>query len=112
MAKHYPFVDDLASRLDAARAKRGLSYGRLGEMAEVDTAHVWRICRGEFATLSSSVLKICNELDVKPQGKVPTNASALDGTEARLAAEVIAAWDRTEAGAQLLTRVLRALRHA
>lgn len=112
MAKQYPSASDLASQLEAARARRGLSYGRLGELAEVDTAHAWRICHGEFVTLSSSVLRICNALGVKTEGKVPESSSGPDGTEARLAAEVLAAWDRTEEGAQLLTRVLRALRHA
>lgn len=110
MAKHYPLVDALAKRIEAARIARTLSFERLGQMAEVNAAQAWRICQGDFATLNPSVLKICNALDLEPEGDVKAQRAAANPIEARLAAEAIAAWDRTEAGARLLTRVLRAFR--
>lgn len=110
MATPYPFVDQLASRLEAARKERRLSVARLGKLAGVDGAQAWRICRGDFATLNPGVLKICNELGVTPRGAMFPVSEGLDGIEAQLATEAVAAWDRTEAGAQLVLRVLRALR--
>lgn len=111
MAKRYPFVERLASRLAAARKDRALSYAQLGALAEVDRAQAYRICLGQFATLNPGVLRICSALGVAPEGGTDA-ADPLEGMEAQLAAEAIAAWDRTKEGAQLVMRVLRALRPA
>ena len=111
MAKRYPFVDALHERIEAARMARGLSFERLGALADVNAAQVWRICQGDFATLNPSVLKICKVLGLSPDDVDWAAATPVaDPIEAQLAAEAIAAWDRTDAGARLLTRVLRALR--
>lgn len=110
MAKPYEHASDLANELSARREERRLSYENLGFMAGVDVAQAFRICHGEFKTLNPSVLKICNVLGIHPKadGMVlqPTGSNA---TEAMLSAEVLTAWDRTKAGAELLKRVLRAL---
>lgn len=111
MARRYRHVETLAAKIDAARESRGLTYDQLGAVAGIDVGQTWRICKAKFATLNPGVLKICNALGVRPEidGLVVPDVGA-DGAEAKLAAEVVAAWDRTEAGARLLTRVLRALR--
>lgn len=111
MAKQYPSARALGKRIDGARSTRRLSYARLGQLAQVNGAQAWRICRGEFATLNPSVLRICSVLRLRPD-EAWAAATAPDPVEAQLAAEAIAAWDRTEAGAELLTRVLRAFRGA
>lgn len=111
MAKQYPSARALGKRIDGARSARRLSYARLGHLAQVNGAQAWRICRGEFATLNPSVLRICSVLHLRPD-EAWAAAPGPDPVEAQLAAEAIAAWDRTEAGAVLLTRVLRAFRGA
>ena len=111
MAKPYLHVDALAKEIEAARCERGLTYGQLAALAEIDAAQAWRICRARFSTLNPGVLRICNAVGVRPEwsgGLIPPTTPG--ATETKLAAEVVAAWDRTEAGAQLLTRVLRAFR--
>lgn len=111
MAKPYRHAQHLANEIEAARRERGLTFGRLAALAEVDTAQAWRICNAKFTTLNPGVLRICNAIGVMPEGDGGLVPPAGPGaTEAKLAAEAVAAWDRTEAGAQLLTRVLRAFR--
>lgn len=113
MAKRYEHVSALAQEIAARRQEQALSFEKLGLLAGVDVAQAFRICRGEFKTLNPSVLKICKALGIQPKadGMVlqPAGGSA---TEAMLSAEVLTAWDRTEAGAELLKRVLRALQPA
>ncbi|HXA40284.1 MAG TPA: hypothetical protein VNW53_14895 [Phenylobacterium sp.] len=90
-----------------------MTFEQLGTLAEVDGAQAWRICRGDFTTLNPSVLKICNALGIEPEAEgLVVPAAKTTSVEAKLAAEVLAAWDRTEEGARLLTRVLRAFHKA
>lgn len=113
MAKNYEHISGLAKEISVRRQKQSLSYENLGFMAGVDVAQTFRICRGEFKTLNPSVLKICNVLQIEPKADgMVLQAVGNSATEAMLSAEVLTAWDRTEAGAELLKRVLRALRVA
>lgn len=76
----------------------------------MDVAQAFRICRGEFKTLNPSVLKICNALEIQPEADgMALQPRGDNEMEVMLSAEVLTAWDRTEAGAMLLKRVLRAL---
>lgn len=110
MAKRYEHASSLSEQIRARQRERSLSFEKLGVLAGVDGSQVFRICRGEFKTLNPSVLKICNVLGIQPKadGLVlhPSGASEM---EAMLSAEVLTAWDRTDSGAMLLKRVLRAL---
>jgi transcriptional regulator with XRE-family HTH domain len=110
MARRYPHASSLAIELERARLDRGLTYEQLGALAEVDTGQVWRICKGEFATLNPGVLRICSALGVQPNDGGGNRGVSPLGVEATLAAEAVAAWDRTDTGAKLIMRVLRALR--
>lgn len=108
MAKGYPHIVALARVIADRRVALGLSFTQLGALAGVDGGQAFRVCRGEFKTLNPSVLKICNALDIQPKGSQPLVQADIS-IEAMLAAEAIRAWDRTESGAHLLTRVLRAI---
>lgn len=113
MAKHYKHALTLSRQISLGRRQRTLSFEQLGILADVNAAQVFRICRGEFKTLNPSVLRICNVLCIQPEGEGMTlRPSGNDQTESMLSAEVLTAWDRTEAGAMLLKRVLRALHPA
>ncbi len=110
MAKRYKHASTLSRAISARRLDRALSYENLGVLSGVDGAQTFRICRGEFKTLNPSVLKICNTLGIQPEADglalQPTGSNEM---EVMLSAEVLTAWDRTEAGALFLKRVLRAL---
>lgn len=110
MAKRYKHASTLARTISARRCERALSFENLGVLAGVDGAQVFRICRGEFKTLNPSVLKICNVLEIQPEADgITLQPRGENEMEAMLSAEVLTAWDRTEAGAMFLKRVLRAL---
>ena len=110
MAKPYKYASSLAKEIDDRRKKRSLSFEKLGVLSDVDTAQTFRICRGDFRTLNPSVLKICNALDVVPDlGEANKSPSHPNELEKMLSAEVLAAWDKTDAGEMFLKRVLRAL---
>ncbi len=113
MAEQYEHAPRLAKEISDRRHDLSLSFEKLGLLSDVDTSQVYRICRGEFRTLNPSVLKICSVLGISPvaDGTVlrPKGSNAI---ETRLSAEVLSAWDKTEAGAKVLIRVLRALRQS
>lgn len=111
MAQRYSHASSLAAQISARRQKRALSFEQLGLLAGVDGSQVFRICRGDFKTLNPSVLKICNALGIQPLAEgLAIPAPQVGDHAAMLSAEVLAAWDRTDAGAKKLKRVLRALR--
>lgn len=110
MAKRYEHASTLSKAISVRRRERNLSFENLGFLAGVDGAQAFRICRGEFKTLNPSVLKICNVLGIQPEADgMALQPRGDNEMEAMLSAEVLTAWDRTEAGAMLLKRVLRAL---
>jgi hypothetical protein len=111
MSKRYPHAASLAEQIAAKRRARALSFERLGALASVDASQAFRICRGEFKTLNPSVLKICNALGIHPPAEGYAYPQAEESNQAAmLSAEVLSSWDRTDAGALRLRRILRALR--
>lgn len=111
MAKQYSYRESLAASLEAERRTRGLSYAQAGAAAGIDTAQAMRICNGNFVTLSANVLRLCQALDVEPEGddlRLPVSGAS--HSAARLQSEVIAAWDETQEGAENLIVLLRAVR--
>lgn len=105
----------LIRRINQRRGRLGLSYAALGERAEVDPSQVSRICRGEFATYSDSVMQICRVLgvsvrpgDSQPPPALPTR-SRKAAAWAELERSVRRAWDDTPAGAERLARVIAAV---
>ena len=111
MARRYPHAPELARRIEAGRLERSLSFQDLGILAFVDGSQAFRICRGEFKTLNPGVLRICNALGIRPSAEGHAVPQPREGDYASmLSTEVLASWDRTEAGAKRLRRILRALR--
>jgi|LNFM01.1.fsa_nt_gb transcriptional regulator with XRE-family HTH domain len=106
---------DLLERMRAARSERGLSYAALGERADVDPSQVSRICRGDFATFSDSVVRICQVLGVRLRStdaeppRAPLVKAGTDVAWARLERSVRRAWDKTPAGADRLAKVMAAV---
>jgi transcriptional regulator with XRE-family HTH domain len=110
MAKRYEHASTLSRAISARRQERGLSFEKLGVLSGVNGAQAFRICRGEFKTLNPSVLRICNALGIQPEADgMALQPRGDNEIEVMLSAEVLTAWDRTEAGAMLLKRVLRAM---
>ncbi|MCR5870900.1 helix-turn-helix transcriptional regulator [Sphingomonas sp. J344] len=105
----------MVRRMQAARGRLGLSYAALGERAGVDASQVSRICRGEYATFSDSVVRICTVLgerlrsgDAEPLPALPA-ARRTDAAWAKLERSVRSAWDETPAGAERLAKVIAAV---
>jgi transcriptional regulator with XRE-family HTH domain len=108
---------DLLRHIEAARQSMGLSYAALAERTGVDSSQVSRICRGEFATFSDSVVRICTALSVQIAG--PRSATSTfvagralpetDASWAKLERSVRRAWDKTPQGADRLARVITAV---
>jgi transcriptional regulator with XRE-family HTH domain len=108
---------DLLRRIKAARHGLQLSYAVLAERADVDPSQVSRICRGEFATFSDSVVRICTVLGVQVGDAVSTPSGAIAGNGPKktnmswekLERSVRRAWDKTPKGADRLAKVIAAV---
>lgn len=114
---------DLERRIRQARKRSRLTNAALAELAKVDPSQVSRICRGDFRTISDSVVRICTALKVpiaaRPAssgGRGPFQPDAASAAEirsdaawARLEKSVRKVWDRTPQGADRLARVLEAV---
>ena len=106
---------ELVRRIQARRTRLELSYAALGERAGVDSSQVSRICRGQFATYSDSVVRICMVLgerlrstDAEPPPAPPASRGR-EAAWAKLERSVRRAWDETPAGAERLARVIAAV---
>lgn len=113
--------NDLRRRIIAARAASTLRNIEIARATGVDAGQASKIARGEFSTLSDSVVKICNVLGVDLlSGKdASPDAAAAAGADARRAAawnrletSVRRAWDETPDGADRLIRIVDAFREA
>lgn len=101
--------DALARELESRRKEKRLSFRDLSKVASVDAGQASRICRGEFATFSENVIRVCLALDVA----VPLQGVEVEpepGMDPRLHAALVAAWDRSPEGTERLIRALDALR--
>ena len=111
MARGHPDPKGLGEALERKRRGRKLTYEALARVADVHLTTAFRVCRGDFKTLHQGVLRVCKALHVSPDlGQLTSPEEAADPLAAMLQAEVIRAWDRSERSADILKRVLRALR--
>jgi transcriptional regulator with XRE-family HTH domain len=100
----------LGEAIETERKLRGLSYALLGDQVGVDASQAFKICKGRFATINPSVIRLCATLDVKISYEGINAPRLAEATSAaQLQAAVLAAWDSTPQGAQRLKRILRAL---
>ena len=110
MAKQYPLSNILSKEIESRRRARGLGYRKLGELAGVDSAHVYRICQGEFTTLGASVVSICRILGVDPDAdEILIRSYGHGELYEMLKSELETAWDGSSSHAILIRRILRAL---
>lgn len=110
MARQYPLSNVLSQEIEARRRARTLGYRKLGELAGVDSAQVYRICQGEFTTLSPSVVSICRVLGVDPEAEeISIRSYCHSELHAMLRDELDKTWDGSSSHAIVIRRVLRAL---
>ncbi len=86
----------------------GLNYSEIDVIARVHPSQVSRICRGEFKTLSHSVVQVCKALGVEI-GTIKIDELADDALAQRLKRSVLEVWDQTPADAKRLVRFLHDL---
>ncbi len=97
-------IEKLAFKVRAALERKGLSHASLAALADVDPSQISRISRGQFRRISENVMRVCKELGIEVAG----GPVVQDDPLARyLQAEVLKVWDKTPAGAERLTRLLR-----
>jgi transcriptional regulator with XRE-family HTH domain len=113
---------DLERTIRQARKRSRLTNAALADLAKVDPSQVSRICRGDFRTISDSVVRICTALKVpittraaspgvggpSQADETPVAEIRTDAAWARLEKSVRKVWDRTPQGADRLARVLEA----
>ncbi|MFD9900118.1 helix-turn-helix domain-containing protein [Mesorhizobium sp. NPDC059025] len=104
---------DLVRRINDQRLQADLSYAELAELADVDASQVSRICRGQFITFGSGVVRICTALGLQVDlGKETSAAEArrpIDPNWLKLERSIRRAWDNTPAGAERLAKIITAV---
>lgn len=108
--------DELRLQVVAARAASSLTNAEIARATGVDPGQTSKICRGQFDTLSDSVLKILKALGVRRGEQSGLQSSARAQGEARRSAawrrlenSMRRAWDETPDGADRLARVIDAV---
>jgi transcriptional regulator with XRE-family HTH domain len=97
---------NLADAIDQRQRQLGISYSEIARRTGIHVGQVSRICRGEFKTVSASVMQICKILDVQFDVLTP-RYSALENHQRRLEIGVLEIWDKTPEDAGRILRLLR-----
>lgn len=97
--------NNIRDRIKARLSESGLKIAQIARMTKVDAGQVSRICRGEFRTLSSNVVQICNILDVEIGGHVQRQGNL----DSRLVARLMDLWDGTPEDTLRLSQLLAQL---
>lgn len=98
-------LDDLKNRIRQSLKVQSRSYAELGRLATVDPGQVWRICSGDFRTISNNVVQVCKVLGV-PVETVRTGLREDDVSWDRLELSLRNLWDQTPEGADRIARIL------
>lgn len=101
--------ESIARQLQLAQKKQGLRVAEISRLSRVDSGQTSRILRGEFRTLSHSVVEICRVLGVRV-AFVKTPIASTVNYERMITDSAIRAWDKTPEGATRLVRLLNDLR--
>jgi transcriptional regulator with XRE-family HTH domain len=102
-------IGRLGAAMRARREALGKPVAEVARAAGVHASQVSRILGGQFSTLSHSVVRICMVLGVDPATALEADLPAdpePDGSARRLQQRLLAAWDRTPADADRLSRFL------
>lgn len=96
---------ELRRQIAAAHAGTALSDAEIAGLTKVHPSQVGRICRGDFKTISHSVVQICKILGLETDGQAasPPNERM---AWLKLEASVRKLWDKTPEGADKIVRVL------
>jgi transcriptional regulator with XRE-family HTH domain len=102
-------IGRLGAAMRARREALGLPIAEVAQASGVHASQVSRILLGQFSTLSHSVVRICTVLGIDPA--TAEEADRLAGSEPdaaarRLQQRLLAAWDRTPADADRLSKFL------
>jgi len=98
-------ISALRKRIATARFVSLLSDTEIGSLTRVHPSQVGRICRGEFKTISNSVVQICKAIGIQME-TAPLDASEEGVAWRRLEASLRSLWDNTPEGAEKIVRVL------
>ncbi len=93
----------------ARREVLGISVAQVARASGVHASQVSRILLGQFKIRSYSVMQICTALGIEPNTAMEAERSASSETDRaahRLQQRLFAAWDRTPADAERLSRFL------
>lgn len=101
-------IGELKERISAQCKLRGLRYAEIGRLARVHPSQVWRICAGEFRTVSNNVVQVCKVLGVEVETVKGPDRDGDDSWD-RLEGSLRNLWDRTPEGARRLKRILDAM---
>jgi len=83
-----------------------ISNSEISRLTGVDPSHVSRICRGEFKTLSDSVVQICKVLGIEVE-TVSGDQAHDDPAWLKIEASVRAIWDKTPEDADKIARLIQ-----
>jgi transcriptional regulator with XRE-family HTH domain len=102
-------IERLVAAMRARREGLGMPVTEVARASGVHASQVSRILLGQFSTLSHSVVRICMVLGIDPataeEAERPAGSEP-DGAARRLQQRLLAAWDRTPADADRLSRFL------
>jgi transcriptional regulator with XRE-family HTH domain len=105
-------IGQLGAAIRARRERLGMTVAEVARASDVHASQVSRILLGQFSTLSHSVVRICTVLGIDPatagEAEQPTSLEP-DVATRRLHERLLAAWDRTPADADRLSRFLEQL---
>ena len=93
-------------KIEAKLAEMDTTYSDIASATTVHPSQVSRICRGQFRTISHSVVQICNFLGIDGYD-VPELGKTNDLHQNRLKRAVLAIWDHTPEDANRIVRLLR-----
>jgi transcriptional regulator with XRE-family HTH domain len=102
-------IERLGAAMRARRGKLGMTVVEVARSSGVHASQVSRILRGQFSTISHSVVRICTVLGIDPDTAAEAErlaASEPDRAARRLQQRLLAAWDRTPADADRLSSFL------
>lgn len=97
--------NNLRDAIRARLSETGLKVTQVAKAADVDPGQASRICRGDFRTLSSSVMQICNILEIDTDARVRGH----NQLDRRLIAGLTDLWDGTPEDSVRLSQLLAQL---
>ena len=98
-------IQNLKRRISAQYRARGINCRKIGQLTGVHPSQVWRICSGQFQTISSNVVQVCKELGVEVE-TVKGLEEERDAFWSRLEGSLRNLWDQTPEGARRIEKIL------